>query len=281
MSLMRRGNAKDFIRYLTDSKLPFTLITSNYTIKIMSEVCDKKFVRNNQSNRTFAAFAKLKSDVKTTPIPRVDMGKLKYFVHDLGRNQFHPFVYNIDLKSAYATILYNDGLITEPTYRYLSKINKNERLAAVGMLASRKSMFLFRDGEPIDSSEEVSEFAPFFFYAVQRTAEIMNQLKAIIGRKYLFTWVDGIYFTPDDDTLLSCMEYLGSINFPFTFDKLKDFDVRLTDMNTRVFFIKDGKQKLFNLPHALTDFKKTTIDAIVLLNTKIKKDETRSRKTSK
>jgi len=50
-------------------------------------------------------------------------------------------IFNIDIKSAYATILKNDGLITQKTFDFINRLPKQERLTAVGMLAGKKNIF--------------------------------------------------------------------------------------------------------------------------------------------
>lgn len=270
ITLLRNGNAREFISYLRSSKIPFYLKCSNYTTSIKSDLITRKFVKQMQSKRTFAAFQKLKGDVKDKPVPELDMNQLSYFVHNFRRDSHHPEVFNIDLKSAYATILYLDGYISEATYTYLSKVNKQERLASVGMLASKSHTFYFSNtGEPVDApAPEISPYANFFFYAVKRTADIMDELKAICGNTYLFTWVDGIYFLPDEQVFADCCECLEKIGFKYSVEYLSDFKVVLNDVCTKVLFKKAGKTKLFNLPHANSEFKKTVIESIHLVNHK-------------
>jgi hypothetical protein len=273
--LLRHNNAGHIIRYLTGTKADFTIVCSNYTTKIQSDVLEFKFVRNMQSNRTFAAFAKLKKDVSKHEAPQVDRAKVKYYVHNFRQSGFHPVIFNIDLKSAYATILNMDGYISDATFEYLKKLNKNERLAAVGMLATRKNTFYFSNGEPIEDAEteEVSPLSGFFFYAVKRTSEIMDELKKRCGDSYLFTWVDGIYFMPDELGFSDCCQFLDLLKFPYTVDYLKDFEIVVNDVRVTLYFKKNGKVKLFNLPHSTNDFKKTTVQAIQLLNNKKQQNE--------
>lgn len=271
ISLMRNGNATDYIRYFQSLKLTFAVVSSNYTLAIESDFFKKKFVKTMQSNRVFAAFSKIKSNVKHFMPPAINRSRLVYFQHNLRKDSFNEVVYNIDLKSAYANILKSEGYITEETFKYLSKIGKQSRLAAIGMLASRKSTFYFNNGMATDDSTSISDTADFFFYAVQKTSEIMDTLRRICGQSYLFTWVDGIYFKPDDEVLKDCTEYLESIGFPNSFDALRDFKVKIDTNCTRVTFYKEDKLKYFNLPHQTNDFKKTIVNSILSKQSKSKK----------
>jgi hypothetical protein len=279
--LLRNNNANAFIRFLVETKQTFDLSASNYTTKIEGEVITQKWVKHMQSKRTFAAYSKLKKDVKDQPVPVIDRDQLVYYVHNFREDSYTPQVFNIDLKSAYATILLNDGMITPDTYIYLSKLQKQERLASVGMLATCKQNFKFIKGEPVELTTDVSQYSGFFFYAVKRTSEIMDELKKICGQKYLFTWVDGIYFLPDETIFSNCCEYLDQINFPYTCEYLTDFTVRQTEIKVSLVFKKQGKIKVFNLPHATTDFKKVVVSSIQLLNQKKKPNEKGKTKPTK
>lgn len=286
---MRRGNARAFMQFLTDAKVPFDMICSNYTITIEAgegehEIA-RKFVAVMQSNRTFAAFAKIKSNVKNMQPPIINRDEIIYFVHDFRKSAFYPNVTNIDLKSCYATVLFNDGMITEDTFKYLSSCNKQERLASVGMLASKKKRFKFNSGEIYDFDETVSPTSPFFFYAVKRTYEIMSELKAIIGDSYLFTWVDGIYFS-NPEKAKECEDYLTSIGFKYTTEELQDFDLKVMEHKIMLVFQKFNEKKqafapkIFNLPSLTTEFASLTVDAIRQLNYKKQKHETSKSKIS-
>lgn len=274
LTLMRRGNAKQYIEFMRKTKLPFELSCSNYTTKVKADNLTKTFVANMQSKRVFAAFQKLKGDLKGKPTPKINPDSLIYFQHDFNKDVYIDNVINIDIRSAYATVLYNDGLISKASFDYLLKIKKQERLASVGMLASRKKNFTFRNGEPISVEEVVSETSGFFFHAIKRTHELMSDLRKICGNSYLFTWVDGIYFLPDENVYENCVSLLQKTNFQFKAEALTEFDVSIKQNKILVTFKKEGELKIFNLPTPTSEFKSLVVDSLILLNNqKTKKDE--------
>jgi hypothetical protein len=223
----------------------------------------RKFVYSLQSNQCFAAYAKLKKDVKSKLIPSIDKSRLVYFEHDFRESMSIPRVYNIDLKSAYATILMKDGYITKETFRYMSGLPKHDRLASTGMLASKKKIFSFsKRGDIYQYESSISVLENFFYYAVQRTFEIMSMCKAILGEHYLFTWVDGIYFLPNMKALMECEDYLRSISFPYTEEVLTDWQVRVVSGAVKLFFVKEGKVKSFSLPAKESEFASIMADAM-------------------
>lgn len=261
--LVEDSNADDFTDFLIELKQTFLLSCSNYTMSIDSELFKKKFITMEQTPRTFGAFAKLKKDLKDKPVPVIQKDKLKYFVHGFKKDMFYSQVFNVDLKSAYATILSNDGLISTDTFDYLKKLTKQQRLAAVGMLASHKDIFSFVHGKTVSQKAEDSPLSSFFFYLVKRTSEIMNELKGICGQGFLFTWVDGIYFLPDEQTMSECAAYLDGINFPYSMEYLTDFKVEILPSYTLVTLKKNGESKPFSLPHADGSLKTSLKNALI------------------
>lgn len=264
-SLLDRGDARALVRFLMQTNTAFDLIRSNYAMEIKSELIREKFVTSMQGKSTFAAFAKIKSNVKDKKIPNVNRDDLVYYQHNFRSNSFTQVVSNIDLNCAYATCLFNEGFITKETMQYLLRLPKQARLVSVGMLASRKKTFTYRQGVITDYDENVSEYAPFFYLAVKRTFEIMSDLKRIIGDRYLFTWVDGIYYLPDNDKTKECESYLRNINFGFKTEELHQFKVDALSSKIMLTFKKysekkgEWETKLFNLP-----YKETLSDKIAL-----------------
>lgn len=277
---MRMQNARTHINYLIEAKQTFTLSSSNYTTGIKCDSFPGKYVANLQSNRAFACFAKVKKAVKDKPIPNISNDDVRYFQHNFRKDIYIDTVYNIDIKSAYATVLFKSGLIDEETFQYLAKSSKQDRLSSVGMLASRKEIFEFKNGSPISETEVVSELSGFFFYAVQKTFEIMDELRRICGMDYLFTWVDGIYFLPNDRVRKECSDYLDNICYRYSSDTLSEFEVKIKTDLIYLTFKKEGKLKIFNLPGITSEFRSLMMDSILLIN-KNKKNEKDFRKVSK
>lgn len=273
LSLLRGANARAYIQYLKDAHIPFKMICSNYTIEVQADGLEKKFVANMQSKRTFAAFSKLKSNVSKKPVPDITRDELHYFLHNFKENLYVGDVVNIDLKSAYATILYKDGYIAEDTFKYVCAGTKQERLASVGMLASRKKHFDFDHTGCVRENgydEVVSPTSNFFFHAVKRTFDIMTTLKALAGEDYLFTWVDGIYIWPNEQTVMRCVEYLNSTGFGHKVERLRDFEVSVNDKRAKIYFLKQDSKgtwspKPFTLPSINTEFKKIVVEAILTM----------------
>jgi len=268
-ALLDKQGAKAFVAYAKQSGFPFTLKISNYTTEIVSELYNVQFMQSMRSKQCFAAYSKVKRDVKTQTPPFVDKTALTYFSHNFKSDFYSNEVINIDLKSAYATALYLRGVLTQDSFEYLGRIPKLDRLASVGMLASRKHVFKYnKDGVLVSYEKEVSEYENFFFYAVKAVEEIMFVLRSIAGANYLFTWVDGIYIKPDFATLSEISEYLQTINFGFTIETLKEFQVKIVSNKVKLDFIKDGKPKAFHIPATQSMFAADIINFLTNQNSK-------------
>lgn len=237
-------------------------------MEIKSELINDKFVSQMQGKQTFAAYAKIKSNVKGKPIPNISRDDLIYYQHNFKQSFFRRDVSNIDLNCAYATVLFNDDIITKETMAYLLRLPKQARLVSVGMLASRKKTFSYKQGVITDYDEYVSELSPFFYLAVKRTFEVMSELKKILANDYLFTWVDGIYFVPNTERQAACEAYLESIKFGYKSEALQNFQVDFLARKILLTFKKyspkkmEWEQKIFNLPHKETFTEKIALSII-------------------
>lgn len=189
-------NVRTWVEMFERSGKPFTVTVSNYTTSIKHPDYEIKYLKHLQSNQVFAAAAKLKSDLKNKEIPDIDPDASKYFHTNIKGSFYADKIYNIDIKSAYATILKNGGFISDDTFAYISALSKTDRLACLGMLASKKNHFEYKGSRLIKTWEEVNPLSNFFFYCVQRTEFIIQELITQIFREdFIFSWVDGIYFS--------------------------------------------------------------------------------------
>lgn len=234
--------------------IPFKLTLSNYTTRIVSNAYDLHFMKTEQTNQTFAAFAKVKKDCLKMPLPVIQKDKLKYFTHKFKTGDFYAdTIFNFDLKSAYANILFKDGYITEETFLYINKLPKLKRLAAVGMLAGKKNIYeIGASGEVLSEEKIISPTSNYFFYCVQRMAEIIKGAADLLGNGFLFSWVDGIYFiqnpdTAKEDSKIIIEEYFNKIKVPVTFEVLTEFEIKEKQHHFKTTYKKEGKTKIINI----------------------------------
>lgn len=198
----------------------------------------------------FAAYNMVKSDLQELPTP-VDIKYIKYYQTNFNHTHLYADkIYQIDIKSCYSSILRNNDLISERTNKYISELSKENRLAAIGMLASRKNIFTFNDkGEVADHEEMKSEYSDYFFFCVQETYKIMNQCKMTLGNDFLFIWVDAIYFSGNIEKAKEVMDYFkNDHNLESSVNILYEFEVEYRKDFYRVRYIKDKEHTFMDIP---------------------------------
>ena len=240
------NDVKDIKNWHIDQGIDFKLIMTNYTTKIISNKSEFHFMKGQRSTKCFMAYNKLKLDVSGNNLPVIKERDIKYYNSNL-YPIYSDKVFNVDIKSCYANILYIDGLIREDTFKFLKSLSKQDRLTSVGMLASTKHIFYFKDGEIISYNSEVSPYSNVFFHCIKRTYEIMQHCKNILKNTFLFSWVDGIYFTGRGFNSEVC-KYLIRMNLPYSENVLTDFEVIDEDSCFKLTYTKDKNEVSFYIP---------------------------------
>lgn len=244
-----------FVEHHNKLKIPFQMVITRYTTRIISKAYDLHFLKSEQSNKMFMAFNMLKKEVKQKKIKPINNKTLNYFSSNLFKNDFYADrIYNIDIKAAYATVLLNDGFITQRTYDYIMTLPKIDRLAAVGMLAGKKNIFnINAEGKIISDETIISETSDYFFYCVEKTSELMFEAEQLIGSEaFLFSWVDGIYFLDNEseanNIAARVTDFFNNKGFRVSFDILEEFHVINKNDFYKCSYKKEGKNKYMNVP---------------------------------
>jgi hypothetical protein len=264
------GSQYDFAQRLTlyeTTKQDFILEVTNYTQTI--KLKDKTFMYTIGLKKPsmFVGYRMIETDLKNLQ----DTTKLEKVLNTVKKEdcKFYTTKYSlvpvykekaicIDLNNAYATILFNEGFISEKTKDYLLKLDKPERLAAVGMLATQKNIYYYNDGQITDIEIKENKYRPLFFYLVQICSKIMGAVEQKYLNAWFFTWVDGIYLDVDK---IKKEEYLNIPNLLLEYysinskiEYLQKFDLQRVDKNIKVNFEKynekkqNWKLKTFNFP---------------------------------
>lgn len=269
-SILDAKTVRAYIRLHKHLAIPFTLTMSSYTTRITSNYCDEHFMKTVQSKRMFAAFAKLKSEVTKKEVEKINPRGLQYFSNAPFKTDFYADkIYNLDIKSAYASILYRDGYISRKTFKYLQTLPKMERLAAVGMLAGKKTVYrvdLF--GEVVSHEKIISETSDYFFYCVKRTSEIVNEVSRLLGDAFLFSWVDGVYFSCKNyrEMANAANKVFKSYGLITTFETLTEFHIKHQKRFFSCSYNKEGKIKVINIPKPDFEFVKQMSEYLTTKN---------------
>ena len=240
------------MKSLIKRKIPFRYSLSSRTIVIEYAGRREKYMQSRMDAKAFIAYQMIKADLKKAKIklPSVSSWHVRYYQHDIRQTVKSKKGYYIDIKSAYATILFNDGLISPRSYNYIMNLSKTDRLACVGMLASKKQWFSVDEhGSIHDEGEEVNELSGVFFYAVKRTFEIMDVCKLLIGSgNAILNWVDCVYFRQVNEGVSDAIGYLKEQGLNCHFNEIRDFSTIVFKSKIRIRFKDNGKVKIFHLP---------------------------------
>lgn len=251
-SLHTQDNYKMYLNLIRSLKIPHKITRSNYTLKIESEFLNIHFTPRMDEN-AFKVSNMIKRDLKVCGMEMPDINKreLKYFnfAHEeILRRSEGKTIYNIDIKSAYASNLMANKIIAKDTYNYMSTLSKKNRLAAVGMLAAKKEVLCYDDsGICISHDRIVKPTENWFYWCVQETQNLMLDIKDITGHDFLFYWVDGIFFNNKDHTQ-KIANYLFNKGYRYSFDVCEDFKFSEVNGYRELSYSKEGGRKILNMP---------------------------------
>jgi len=244
-----REGIESIIEFLESINADFTATVSNYTTTIDYYGNKSKYMKEQHSRKTFSAYSKIKSDVSKLPVPKYTEDSVSYFHHDIDGSFHYKKAIQIDVRKAYATVLYKNKMITEATYDFITCLSKTERLVSVGMLASMKHIFQYENGIVENYTPVRSPLSGFFFFAVKEIQELMNHCRMASGAKYIMTWVDSIYIQCDETALAEILNVFYHNGFESSVHILENFTCHVGEDKIHISLIDNREVKNFNIPH--------------------------------
>jgi len=250
--LRQSKGIKNMIRFLSDNKKSFTVQHGTYTTKIINPDGKLKYQTTSFDQRVFIASQMIRRDVLASELgqkiiassqPRTNFGYNESIV---------PFeadrVLNIDISSAYASALYNSGMITEKTHAYLRRMKKEERLPAMGMLARSSCSWVYKDGKCVEIVPKRADTAQIFFYLIAEINYVMQSVKWELGKYFYFYWVDGFFF--DYNTPVPLITKVENIltdkGYHYKYELVEDFKLTLDKKKVyTIDMVKNGDRKRY------------------------------------
>jgi hypothetical protein len=247
-------NLENHLDMLKKANMNFILENSTYTAKIITEDSIINFNTKNLTTKCFCASQMILKNIKESGIekPKISISDLEYFEQNL-KSELISKVVNFDITKAYPTILFADGFINQKTFDYLCNLKKTERLAAIGMLARKKNITKFENGNPVHTKIDRKETAEFFFYLVDKTNKIISEIRQNVKLRFLFSWVDGIYFEfTNENDIFEAEKIVNQIcekyKLKFTTEILTEYVSHFHNGFYQVYFNKGEKIKRFSIP---------------------------------
>ena len=241
---------RSLIDYFKKHKHDFEVSYTGYTAMIKNNTENKNyFLSKSIAKSPYKWTQKIKSEIKNSGIwmDAVSSKNIKYFKV----NNIKPItlkkVYNVDIYSAYPSALKILGLISEKLFNELSKLEKIDRLKAIGMLATNKTVIIFKEGVQLSVSKKNNELMRNCWLALcSYTGEAIDKVRENLD-SFLFYWFDGIYFT-DKTEAKKCIDILKTFGFESKIEVLDNFTVKEKTDNLFITYGKGNDKKQFILP---------------------------------
>jgi len=218
---LKLGNPKDFIRQLKRDQELFTIISTTFTKTIITESNEYYYNANSGLKMGELALIKAVKDyvIKNNIKTKCNRSKIQYIDKSTIKNgTYKKNLYEIDLKSAYWNFAYKNKFISKEIFERGNNkrnISKKARLISLGNLAKRRAFIEFDGFEFSKVIFESSDNTENIFFKVSRQVDmIMNQLKVIADKNYLFYWVDAI-FVNSEKAKNEIEEFLKAENIEF------------------------------------------------------------------
>jgi len=241
---------KNEIATLRELGWPFTVQHGTYTTKVIKpDKTQTNYITVQFRQKVFIAARMIKNDVEKSPQAQSIMQQ-QHYTRNYGNSESitelkAQQLYNIDIKSAYPNCLFNNGLVSEKTANYVRGLDKHEKLPAIGLLARSYTLFHYDFGQCYLVDKYQAPTAQIFFFLIQEIDRIMRDLKFILGRYFVYYWVDGIFFLRETPYKLiqEAEDYIASEGYSYSFDIVKDFNYSNIEGNVRISMQKEGKVK--------------------------------------
>lgn len=243
----------DAIKWIQESLagmgVDYTLKHGTYTTTIEHSLGKLQFMTNQYKNKVFACANYIKKEVQESELGQQIMNtphkKKNFDFNGSITNIARPKVLNIDLSMAYPYCLWNSGLISKRTFNYLQKLQKHERLPAIGMLATSHVKYFYKDGKCVDFKPYREPTSQVFFHLIDEIQYIMEDIKFILGNDYIFHWVDGVFFNygTSQKKINEVENLLISLNYPYKYEDVVDFRVVRKGDKISVSMTKNNKHK--------------------------------------
>lgn len=269
--------------FLVKNKFEFKMKLSNYTTEIVVPgfpEFDKKYISKQQGNGAFSGYSKILADIQNWSAnenPNIKPETVGYFGFNykefaqIDRNpdgfKYEKLskVFGFDLNAAYATVLFRDYFISKETFEFILGLKKEERLAAVGMLAGKKDVFHYSGGELIGSTKEVSETEGYFYHCVNETKKCMDEIEFELKGEFILSWVDCVFFYNSPWNVPTVSDIIKKHGFEFKQENLSEFKIELKPDVYFISYKKDNKLKFLNIPRNYGHLKSYLLKSLNLI----------------
>lgn len=263
-----------FFEFIKSLGIKCEMILTNYTAEIRTENNQFKHIKNEKSVNVFVMAKRIIKDINRSQldlgfdaIPSDDLNAGKVSFYRTGNLLHgHSSVWCIDIKSAYPQVLINHKFITTETHERLMKLKKEDRLAAIGFLASKKHIFEIDNGQIENFYITRSEYEKYFYFCANKIDQLMQELAEIVQEHFVFSWVDCIYISGHVhvDKVKEVQSHIEKKGYKYSTEVGRQFDLKSNERNFHISFLNEkGKVKVFKFPKNNSEFINLITQAVV------------------
>lgn len=234
-----RGKPDRHVEFCQANGIPYKLTYTTASARLVTPYQKIVFADDRITKREFVLRNKLlkmvdeRVDVVVRDAYRPTYQKFAPKLHDLkfGDDDLIEVneVYEIDLNAAYYYAAFLLGYIDEDFFNKTLNLPKHIRLRLLGSIATRKHIEE-SDGEEITYEVVQNEkMRDVWHNIVCHVDRIMTEMAEALGDRFIFYWVDGIYFTTfgEHDVPSIVVEQIAKKNnFEVKKKKLKKIEIR-------------------------------------------------------
>ena len=130
----------------------------------------------------------------------------------------------MDINQAYWETAYLLGIVSEKIYRTGSKgnISKQARLTALGSLAKKTYIHEFKGKTLIKTNVNKEPLLENLWFTIcKRVSDVMHEVIEVIGKDFIFYWVDGIYMENSTENVSKAMTTFLNKGYTSKFKMIK------------------------------------------------------------
>lgn len=255
-----KGNPTRRVQELLNFGIPYELYYSSSTARLVTEYEKRIYADSRITKRELILRNQIKKDINE----RVDKvirderpahyyrwaKKLGYIDLNEGEVIRVDDVYEVDLVSAYYHAAAKLGYLSPDFFERTKKLPKPIRLRLLGSIATRKQFETFDGEEIITWTEQDDKMRAIWHNIVCYVDDVMQEMASYLGDRFLWYWVDGIYFTTfgKHDLSATLVEQIAQRNnFEVTKKKLKRIEIRKVDKYMEGTVYDDKGARIFTL----------------------------------
>lgn len=244
---------KDKCNFLYQTGQPFVLVKTGGSYKLDSGMFKQSAVKGGFSPDDLNFIKRVKKYILENDIPDkfVDVDYLDSKIDYIDVGVFESGVVledllEIDINGAYWETAYILGVISKPIYERGKEVDKKVRLASLGSLAKKKDVWIY-DGKKMRREVIRSYQTENIWFAIcKRVSDVMQEAVKLIGKDFVFYWVDGIYIRNDKSLLGSLISLFASYGYE---TKVKSIHkVEFKEVSFDVYGVKEGDYREFFYP---------------------------------